>query len=175
MRFPTTVTTVAALSIGAAARAAGSGDTEPPVKSETTGTCANGQIRDGTVRKCVTPEQGAMSDDALCRAAREPAQDGQHRNALEVLAVAGNRNDPRILTCKDFASRKAGRMEEGTGSLAARRIGRLDPVGREDRGASLVVIGPVGRQNLRRIAEARARAPVEGDFRPALAAPVAQH
>jgi tetratricopeptide (TPR) repeat protein len=113
MRVLTTFTTLAALSIGAAAHAAGSDDTEPPVKSETTETCTNGQIWDEKAQKCVTPEQGAMSDDALYRAARELAYDGQYENALKVLAVAENQNDPRILNYKGFASRKAGRMEEG--------------------------------------------------------------
>lgn len=113
MRLLTTLTTLAAMSLSAAAFAAGSDDTEPPVKSETTETCTNGQIWDEKTQACVTPQQGAMSDDALYKAARELAYDGQYENALKVLAVAENQNDPRILNYKGFAHRKSGRMEEG--------------------------------------------------------------
>jgi anti-sigma factor RsiW len=47
---------------------------------------------------------------------------------------------------------------EGTHSFAARRIDGFDLVSWEDRGALYVVIGPAGRQDLRQIAEASARA-----------------
>lgn len=113
MKIISSFATLAILSMGGVALAAGSDDTEPPVKSETTETCTNGQIWDDKAKTCVAPEQGAMSDDALYKAARELAYDGQYENALKVLAVAGNPNDPRILNYKGFANRKAGRMAEG--------------------------------------------------------------
>jgi Flp pilus assembly protein TadD len=101
-------TTVASLSF-----AAGSDSTEPPVKSETTQKCTKAQVWDTKKAACVDAVQGALSDDALYEAARELAYDGQYDNALKVLAVAENPNDPRILNYKGFANRKAGRMEEG--------------------------------------------------------------
>jgi tetratricopeptide (TPR) repeat protein len=113
MKLICTLSTLAILSLGGTAFAAGSDDTEPPVKSETTETCTDGKIWDEKTKACVTPQQGAMSDDALYEAARELAYDGQYENALKVLAVAENQNDPRILNYKGFANRKAGRMEEG--------------------------------------------------------------
>ena len=70
MRFLTTVTTVAALSIGAAARAAGSGDTEPPVKSETTGSGTNGQAGR---RRVEAPRAAAPAMAAELEELRRPA------------------------------------------------------------------------------------------------------
>jgi Flp pilus assembly protein TadD len=113
MKTHFTLMTLAAMSIGSMSFAAGSDSTEPPVKTETTEDCKNGQIWDEKQAACVDPQQGAMSDDALYEAARELAYDGQYENALKVLAVAENQNDPRILNYKGFANRKAGRMEEG--------------------------------------------------------------
>jgi tetratricopeptide (TPR) repeat protein len=107
------LTTIATISFAPMGFAAGSDDTAPPVKTETTQECKKGKIWDEKKEKCVNPEQGALSDDALFEAARELAYDGQYENALRVLAVAANQNDPRILNYKGFANRKAGRMAEG--------------------------------------------------------------
>jgi tetratricopeptide (TPR) repeat protein len=113
MKILTILSTFALLTAGGAALAAGSDNTAPPATTETTETCTDGQIWDEKTKACVTPEQGAMSDDALYEAARELAYAGQYDNALKVLAVAENQNDPRILNYKGFANRKAGRTEEG--------------------------------------------------------------
>ncbi|MGL4234976.1 tetratricopeptide repeat protein [Tabrizicola sp.] len=113
MKTLSTLTTFAAMSFASVAFAAGSDSTEPPVKTQTTEVCENGQIWDEKKKECVNPQSGALSDDALYEAARELAYDGQYDNALKVLAVAEDQNDPRILNYKGFANRKAGRMEEG--------------------------------------------------------------
>jgi Flp pilus assembly protein TadD len=102
-----------ALSIASGAFAAGSDSTEPPRKTQTTKECRNGQIYDTRTKKCVTPRSGMLTDDQIYTAARELAYDGQYENALKVLNVAENQNDPRILNYKGFANRKAGRIEEG--------------------------------------------------------------
>jgi tetratricopeptide (TPR) repeat protein len=113
MKPLTILATFAALALAQVASAAGSDNTEPPVKTKTTQECKNGQIWDERKDECVNPEQGALSDDTLFNAARELAYDGQYENALKVLSVARNQNDPRILNYKGFASRKAGRIAEG--------------------------------------------------------------
>jgi tetratricopeptide (TPR) repeat protein len=113
MKTLTILTTLAMFSFAAMGLAAGSDDTKPPVKTETTKECKRGKIWDEKKAKCVNPVQGSLSDDALFKAARELAYDGQYENALKVLAVAEDQNDPRILNYKGFANRKAGRMEEG--------------------------------------------------------------
>lgn len=113
MKTLSTLTTLVALSFASIGFAAGSDSTEPPVKTETTKVCENGQIWDKKKEECVNPVEGALTDDAVYEAARELAYDGQYDNALKVLAVADNENDPRILNYKGFANRKVGRMEEG--------------------------------------------------------------
>jgi tetratricopeptide (TPR) repeat protein len=113
MKTLSTLTVLAALSFGTMGFAAGSDNTEPPVKTKTTEECKNGQIWDEKKAECVNPQSGALSDDELYKAARELAYDGQYDNALKVLAAAENQNDPRILNYKGFANRKSGRVEEG--------------------------------------------------------------
>jgi tetratricopeptide (TPR) repeat protein len=113
MKSLTILTTLATISFAPLGFAAGSDDTEPPVKTETTQECKKGKIWDEKKEKCVNPVQGALSDDALFNAARELAYDGQYENAINVLAVAEDQNDPRILNYMGFANRKAGRIAEG--------------------------------------------------------------
>jgi tetratricopeptide (TPR) repeat protein len=146
---------LAALTPATAAVAAGSDDSAPPEPTETTTECADGQIWDDTAKACVTPEQGAMSDDALYRAARELAYAGHYDHALAVLAVAENQNDPRILNYKGFAHRKAGRMAEGMAYYQAALA--IDPdyvLARSYMGQALVAEGDVlaARDQLQEIA-----------------------
>lgn len=93
--------------------AAGSDDTQPPVKTETTQKCKDGKVWDEKKAKCVEAQSGALSDDDIYKAARELAYDGQYSNALHVLDAAANQNDPRILNYKGFSLRKSGHYEQG--------------------------------------------------------------
>ena len=93
--------------------AAGSDDTQPPVATETTEKCKDGQIWDKEKELCVDATSGALTDDDRYNAARELAYDGQYTNALTVLATAENQNDPRILNYKGFSLRKSGRFADG--------------------------------------------------------------
>lgn len=102
-----------ALSIATTGFAAGSDSSTPPKPTATTKECANGQIFDANKGICVNAQESNLDDDTLYNAARELAYAGQYENALDVLNVAENQNDPRILTYKGFASRKAGDLEAG--------------------------------------------------------------
>jgi tetratricopeptide (TPR) repeat protein len=104
---------MAATTIATTSFAAGSDSTQPPVKTETTQLCKDGQVFDDKTQKCLDVEGAALTDDQIYTAARELAYDGQYDNALHVLAAAENQNDPRILNYKGFANRKAGRVAEG--------------------------------------------------------------
>lgn len=99
--------------IATGAFAAGSDSSEPPTKTQTTQKCTSGQVYDKATKTCVSARSGMFSDDEIYTAARELAYDGQYQNALNVLAVADNQNDPRILNYKGFSNRKAGRVELG--------------------------------------------------------------
>jgi tetratricopeptide (TPR) repeat protein len=87
--------------------------TKPPPKTETTTKCAGGKIWDKTKKECVVPKKSSFNDDDLYKAAREFAYAGQYENAIAVLRLAENQNDPRILNYLGYANRKAGRMELG--------------------------------------------------------------
>ena len=113
IRTTTLLAAAAAASIATMTLAAGSDSTKPPVKTQTTQECTGGKIWDRNLGKCVYPQRGAHSDDDLYLAARELAYDGQYETALNVLDIAENQNDPRILNYKGFANRKAGRVETG--------------------------------------------------------------
>jgi tetratricopeptide (TPR) repeat protein len=101
------------LSMGHAAFSAGSDSSEPPAKTETTTKCTDGMVWDKNKKKCVKPDQSGFNDDEFYKAARELAYAGQYDNAIRILKLARNQNDPRILNYLGFANRKAGRMDLG--------------------------------------------------------------
>ena len=149
--------TLAAATITTMSFAAGSDSTSPPVKTQTTQDCENGQIWDEKKSECVNPQSGALSDDELYNAARELAYDGQYDNALKVLDVAENQNDPRILNYRGFANRKAGRIEEGmTYYQAALKIDPDYILARSYMGQALISDGDIDGAALQ-LAEIKAR------------------
>lgn len=95
--------------------AAGTDSSEPPTPTETTQKCKDGQIWDNDAKSCVSAQQGMYDDDTLFDAARELAYDDQYEHAIDLLQLANNPDDPRILNYLGFANRKAGRMDVGMG------------------------------------------------------------
>lgn len=87
--------------------------TSPPEKTKTTTECKNGQVWDKQKNKCVDAKKSSLDDDTLFNAARELAYAGQYENAITLLQLAKNQNDPRILNYLGYSNRKAGRMEIG--------------------------------------------------------------
>lgn len=100
-----------ALSLGAPLYAAGSDSGDPPKATETTTECKDGTVWDKAAKKCVKPEKSSLNDTGLYEAARELAYAGQYENAIGVLKVAKNQDDPRILNYMGYANRKAGRVD----------------------------------------------------------------
>ena len=96
-----------------AAFAAGSDDTAPPVKTQTSEDCKKGEIWDKKTKLCVAPETTGMNDDQRFLAVRELAYAGRPEDALRVLASMTEGKTDRVLTYFGFANRKAGRLEEG--------------------------------------------------------------
>jgi tetratricopeptide (TPR) repeat protein len=88
-------------------------DTKPPEKTKTTTECKDGKVWDEAKKECVNPKKASLDDTGLFMAARELAYDGQYENAIKVLQVAKNQNDPRILNYMGYTNRKAGRMDVG--------------------------------------------------------------
>jgi len=104
---------LAAASLQAIAAGSENDETAPPPKSKTTTQCTDGKVWDKDKKQCVKPKQSAFNDDQLFQAAREFAYAGQYDNAITVLKLARNQDDPRILNYLGYANRKAGRMELG--------------------------------------------------------------
>lgn len=96
-----------------AALAAGSDDTAPPVKTQTSEDCKKGEIWDEKTSLCVAPETTGMNDDQRFLAVRELAYAGRPEDALRVLASMTEGKTDRVLTYLGFANRKAGRLEQG--------------------------------------------------------------
>lgn len=90
-----------------------SDETAPPPKSQTTTKCTKGKVWDKKKKACVTPQKSGFNDDQLFQAAREFAYAGQYDNAITVLKLARNQDDPRILNYLGYSNRKAGRFELG--------------------------------------------------------------
>ncbi|SCB46251.1 tetratricopeptide repeat protein [Rhizobium lusitanum] len=88
-------------------------ETAPPPKSKTTTECTDGKVWDKDKKECVKPKESGFNDDQLFQAAREFAYAGQYDNAITVLKLAKNQDDPRILNYLGYSNRKAGRMELG--------------------------------------------------------------
>lgn len=106
-------TTIFALFSSGLALAAGSDSTEPPKATNTTIVCEEGLVWDEELQECVLPEDAHLSDDQIYDAAREMAYAGLYEEAIHVLELAENSEDPRILNYLGFANRKAGRFELG--------------------------------------------------------------
>ncbi len=93
--------------------AAGSDDTAPPVKTETTTTCEEGFVWNEETKTCVAPDDARLDDDTRFKAVRELAYADRPEDALRVLASMTEGKTDRVLTYLGFANRKAGRLEEG--------------------------------------------------------------
>ena len=113
MKHMTLFAGLVAASFGSMAFAAGSDSTEPPKPTETTLKCPEGYVYNPETKLCVVPKETNFSDDQIFDNARELAYDGQYATALDLLDMAKNPNDPRILNYKGFANRKAGNVDEG--------------------------------------------------------------
>ncbi len=102
-----------ALTLPAAAFAAGSEDSSPPTPTKTTTECSDGMVWDEKTETCVAPKESSLDDDTLYRAAREFAYAGQPANAITVLNAMSEGETDRVLTYLGFAHRSAGDMETG--------------------------------------------------------------
>ncbi|NKB54441.1 MAG: tetratricopeptide repeat protein [Rhizobiaceae bacterium] len=86
----------------------------------TTPTCINGKVWDKKKRLCVLPKKSSqLDDDNIYEAARDLAYNRRYEEAIVVLELAENKNDPRILNYLGYSNRKLGRIEKGLTYYAA--------------------------------------------------------
>jgi tetratricopeptide (TPR) repeat protein len=75
--------------------------------------CPSGTAWSKEEKKCVAIKKGSLSDEDLARAGRALALDGHYRDAIKVLAMASNENDPAVLTYLGYSQRKLGNIDLG--------------------------------------------------------------
>ncbi len=117
-----------------AAFSAGGGGSDTP-------TCTNGKVWDQQQQKCVEKDS-AIDDDSLYDAGRMLAKSGRYEEAIEVLTLVKDKEQPRVLNYLGYANRKAGRIE--TGLAYYRKALAIDPdfvLARSYMGEALVNIG----------------------------------
>ena len=71
-------------------------------------------VWDNRQKKCVEVERSSNLDvDTIFQEGRKLALEGRYQDAIQVLWLADEANDPRILNYLGFANRKLGRIEIG--------------------------------------------------------------
>ena len=105
-------------------------------------TCSNGKVWNKKQKKCMPPQ--AVDDDSLYEAGRDLAMQGRYGEAIEVLSLAADKTDPRILNYLGYSHRKAGRITVGLGYY--QEALRIDPdytLVREYMGEAYLQLGDV--------------------------------
>lgn len=105
------------LPLAASAFAAGGGGDSGSGGSDQTSTptCKSGQVYSQAQKKCVPANQGAIDDNDLFETGRALAYAGRYGEAIQMLGLVSDKNDPRVLNMLGFSHRKSGRIEVGLG------------------------------------------------------------
>lgn len=75
--------------------------------------CFGKRIWDATAKKCVKEEKSSSIDqDSIYTHGRNLARAGQYENAIRVLYLAHDQNDPRVLNYLGYSNRKLGNMDK---------------------------------------------------------------
>ena len=75
--------------------------------------CPSGTAWSKQEKKCVAIKKGSLSDEDLARAGRALALHGDYHDAIKVLEMASNENDPAVLTYLGYSHRKLGDIDLG--------------------------------------------------------------
>ena len=105
--------------LAAPAFAVGTNDDSPPVQTETTTSCEDGQIFDEKTKACVDADKQSFNDDDRYNAVRELAYAGEYDRALKVIRSAENPQASRFLTYRGFIHRQTGQMDSAMVFYAA--------------------------------------------------------
>ena len=106
--------------------------------------CRKGKVPNRKGNKCVRKTSEVLTDRDYALAARDLAYEGDYKGALELLDLAENQNDPRILNYRGYATRKMGDIEGGMKFYrAALRIDPSYTLVREYMGEGFLSLGQV--------------------------------
>jgi len=83
--------------------------------NQTTTKCKKGEVWDKKKQKCVVPQYGMLDDDSIYAAGHDLAMAGRYDEAISVLTLAANKQDPRILNYLGYSHRHSGRVTVGLG------------------------------------------------------------
>ena len=124
-----------------------------------TANCAAGKVWDKKVRKCVS-KSSLHDDDSIYEAGRDLAYAGRYDEAIEILTLARNKADPRVLNFLGYSHRKSGRVKVGLGYYQeALRANPDYTLAREYLGEAHLQLGDVAgaREQLREIEKRRGK------------------
>ena len=76
-------------------------------------TCRKGKVWDKRKKMCVPAQSGVIDDESIAENAISLAREERYVEALQVLALAKDQNNPKILNYRGYATRKLGRIDEG--------------------------------------------------------------
>ena len=76
--------------------------------------CEAGKVWDKDQQKCVA-KSSRLDDDSIYEYGQMLAKAGRYGEAIEVLSLAADKSDPRILNYLGYSHRKQGRVEVGLG------------------------------------------------------------
>lgn len=91
----------------APALAAGGGGSNTP-------NCKAGEVYDQAKERCV-PKSSSLDTDSLYETGRALAYAGRYEEAIDILKLAEDRNDPRVLNMLGYSHRKQGHLLIGLG------------------------------------------------------------
>jgi len=100
--------TVGTVGLTAPSFAAGGGGS-----TTSTPTCKKNLVWDKSKKKCVKIKKSNLDDDNIYESARDLAYHQRYEEAIELLNLASNKSDPRILNYLGYSNRKLGRVEKG--------------------------------------------------------------
>ncbi|MEM1365996.1 MAG: tetratricopeptide repeat protein [Pseudomonadota bacterium] len=131
---PAIIAGLSAVSLGISlpAMAAGGGSSNSSQSKKIA--CPKGEVYDrkardksGKMGACVSMEDksASLTDQMIYDTGEALALAGRYEEAIDMLTLAANRNDPRVLNYLGFSHRKLGRVEVGLGYY--REALRIDP------------------------------------------------
>jgi len=82
-------------------------------KKKTAEKCPSGKAWSDRQKKCVDPKSGSLSDEDLAWAGRQLARDGDYQDAIKLLEMVANKDDPVVLTYLGYSHRKLGEVDLG--------------------------------------------------------------
>lgn len=129
--------------------AGGGGDGDGPVKS-----CPRGELYDGRTGRCVKQSNEGLDDQSRYAYGSWLARSGRYGEAIEVLSLVEDKDDPRVLNYLGYANRQLGRFEVGLGFYRQALLADPDySKAREYLGEAYLVLNKPGlaREQLREI------------------------